>query len=153
MLDIVPCAEDIDSGGVRSSRPALGTVLVIDDDDDIRAALAELLDEHGYEGICARDGLDALETLRKGLRPDVIVLDVMMTRMDGWDFRAAQLHDPALRLIPTLVISAAGFRPDAIKAQFATNEYLAKPLSPDDFLSKIIHLSRGIACPSGTRSA
>jgi two-component system OmpR family response regulator len=134
----------IDPGSPQKSAPPLGTILVIDDDRDIRSALAELLEGEGYSVIGAADGLAAVETLRRGLRPDVIVLDVMMTGMDGWDFRAYQLREPALRLIPTLVISAAGFSPESIKAQFATNEYVPKPLAPDFFLAKIRHLTRGM---------
>jgi CheY-like chemotaxis protein len=131
----------MDLGPASESRRPSATVLVIDDDRDIASGLTELIEAHGYEVISAADGRAALEKLRLGLRPDVIVLDVLMPGMDGWDFRSHQLREPALRLIPTLVISAAGFSPDSIRAQFVTAEYLQKPLSPDELIGRIRHLS------------
>jgi CheY-like chemotaxis protein len=81
-------------------------VLIIDDDLAVREALAEALEDAEYCPIAAANGQEALEYLRQGGRPCVILLDLMMPIMDGWEFRAAQLADPALGPIPVIVLSA-----------------------------------------------
>ena len=83
------------------------SILLVDDDPDIRSAVKEFLHHEGFTVVPAPNGADALNTLRTGFRPNVIVLDIMMPVMDGWDFRAAQLADPSLRDIPVIVISAS----------------------------------------------
>jgi len=70
------------------------SILLVDDDPDIRSAVKEFLHHEGFTVVPAPNGADALNTLRTGFRPNVIVLDIMMPVMDGWDFRAAQLADP-----------------------------------------------------------
>jgi CheY-like chemotaxis protein len=84
-------------------------IAVVDDDDDLRETICEALRDLGYQvAVCARDGLDALASLRElAAMPHVILLDLMMPRMDGWQFRAAQLADEALREIPVVVMSAS----------------------------------------------
>jgi CheY-like chemotaxis protein len=81
------------------------TILVDDDDDDIREVLA-VLDEAGFRVMTAAHGREALEHLREDPQPDVILLDLMMPEMDGYQFRAEQQRDPALRAIPTLIVTA-----------------------------------------------
>jgi CheY-like chemotaxis protein len=83
-------------------------LLIVDDDDALREALADALALEGFDVECCVHGADALARLRAGLRPDLILLDLMMPVMDGWAFRAAQLTDPALAAIPVVVITAAG---------------------------------------------
>jgi CheY-like chemotaxis protein len=87
----------------------MAVALVVDDDVHIRESLSEYLQEEGFDVRSASHGLEALEVARRGPRPDVIVLDLLMPVMDGWDFRAAQLASPDLADIPVVVISAAGF--------------------------------------------
>src|SRR4051812_35441721 len=87
----------------------LGHVLIVDDDAGFRGALRERLETEGYSVIEAVNGLAALRRLRGGLRPSVIVFDLMMPEMDGWDFRFWQLRDPDLRDIPVVLVTAAGF--------------------------------------------
>jgi CheY-like chemotaxis protein len=90
------------------SAPATGpTVLVVEDDDDTRASISEALEEQGYRVACACNGEDAEAQLQAGTRPDCIVLDLMMPRMDGWTFadRLQRMEGPP---IPTVVITAAG---------------------------------------------
>ena len=82
------------------------TILVVDDDDDIRQVLAMVLDEACFRVVTAANGREALERLRGDPRPDVILLDLMMPEMDGYQFRAEQQRDPALRAIPTLIVTA-----------------------------------------------
>jgi len=102
-------------------------ILLVDDDRAVLNALTELLESEGYKVATAIDGLDALDQLRGGLRPCVIVLDLMMPVMDGWDFRHEQMKDQALRDIPVVVITATGFSETSLKAQFGDIEFVAKP--------------------------
>ena len=117
--------EAASSGGVVDREPL--AILVVDDDRAVLNALTELLESEGYKVATAIDGLDALDQLRGGLRPCVIVLDLMMPVMDGWDFRHEQMKDQALRDIPVVVITATGFSETSLKAQFGDIEFVAKP--------------------------
>jgi CheY-like chemotaxis protein len=82
-------------------------VLVVDDDDDIRESLMDFLEEHAFEPVGARDGVDALSKLN-GLDPApcLIILDLMMPNMDGRTFREKQMELDGLSDIPVVVISA-----------------------------------------------
>ena len=75
--------------------------------------------------------------LRNGLRPSVILLDLMMPVMDGWDFRHEQLHDPTLKDIPVIVVTATGFSADTIRGQFGNVDVLPKPVPYFDLLGFI----------------
>jgi CheY-like chemotaxis protein len=89
-------------------------VLIVEDDHDIREAVAEVLEESHYEPVEAENGAQALEKLRSGLPdPCLILLDVMMPVMDGWEFRAEQKKDPALRDIPVVLVTAHANMPNA----------------------------------------
>jgi CheY-like chemotaxis protein len=90
----------------RAAPHAAGRILVVEDDADIRHALMELLNEEGYQVDGAGNGLEALAALRGGPRPDLILLDLMMPIMDGWQFRSAQRKDPSLAAIPVVLLTA-----------------------------------------------
>jgi CheY-like chemotaxis protein len=115
----------------------LGTVLLVDDDPAILDAVSDFLSEEGFRVVVAPNGMDALRQLRAGLRPDVILLDVMMPVMDGWDFRALQLADPALRDIPVVVISASCFSLETIRHQLRTRDVFPKPIELGHFLQAL----------------
>ena len=83
-------------------------ILVVEDDFDLREALKELLESRGFKVESAADGLEALLLLRGGTTPCVILLDLTMPIMNGWEFRAEQTADPHLAAIPTIIVSAAG---------------------------------------------
>lgn len=87
-------------------------VLLVEDDDDLRATLAEMLEDAGFEVMLAEDGERALERLRQGAAPNAIILDLMMPGLNGWEFRLRQKLDPALAATPVVVISADR-RPEA----------------------------------------
>ena len=76
----------------------MAKVMLVEDDVDIRADLSALLCSEGFEVVCAADGAEALAHLRAGARPAVILLDLMMPLMNGWEFRAEQLRDPSLEV-------------------------------------------------------
>jgi CheY-like chemotaxis protein len=83
-----------------------GTVLVIEDDDDTRTAVSELLEDNGYQVTRARNGEEAEKLLRTGGLPDCIVLDLWMPIMNGWSF-VSRLRQLGTRAIPILVLTAA----------------------------------------------
>jgi CheY-like chemotaxis protein len=82
------------------------SVLIVDDDRDIRETLGELLADEGFQVEASWNGQTALARLEEGFRPDVIVLDLMMPAMDGLTFRAQQRKNPALAHIPVVGLTA-----------------------------------------------
>jgi len=90
-------------------------VLVVEDDRDVRESLVAVLEDAGYRVMSAADGRAALDLLRAGPRPAVILLDLMMPVMDGFEFRAEQVRDPSLADVPGGIRSswADGCRPTA----------------------------------------
>jgi CheY-like chemotaxis protein len=114
------------------------TIMIVDDDPDIRAALGELLECEGYEVVGAANGAAALALLRSGTAaPCLILLDLMMPYMNGWEFRAEQVRDPALREIPIILLTASGYTNATVRAEFGCVEYFPKPPSPDRLLATI----------------
>ena len=110
-------------------------VLVVEDDADIRSALIDALNDHGYVAIGAVNGKDAYDKLRSAVaKPCLIVLDLMMPVMDGRAFRELQLQTPELASIPVVVVSA--YREIADQALRIT-DFLRKPLSIDDLLATV----------------
>jgi CheY-like chemotaxis protein len=81
-------------------------LLIVEDDFDIRDTLAQILEEEGYRVLGASNGQEALDQLKNGEVPCLILLDLMMPVMNGWQFRAEQLKDPRLAAIPVVIISA-----------------------------------------------
>jgi CheY-like chemotaxis protein len=115
-----------------------GAILIVDDDSDVRSALAELLEEEGFSVEAARNGHEALIRLRTGkLHPALILLDLMMPGMDGWDFRSEQLRDPQLASVPVVIVSASGFSRESIRTQFRPAAYVEKPIEKDVLLGAI----------------
>src|SRR5689334_9344419 len=87
-----------------SRRPS---VLIVDDDVDIREVLAEMLDAFGFDVLTAANGREALATVRQmRQRPSAIVLDLMMPIMDGYGFLEERSSDPALACIPVAIVTA-----------------------------------------------
>ncbi len=83
------------------------SVLIVDDDRDIREILGETLEERGFDVATAANGLEALQVLRHRLgRPSVILLDLMMPVMDGYGFLEQRRLDPALASIPLAIVTA-----------------------------------------------
>jgi CheY-like chemotaxis protein len=116
------------------------TVMIVEDDADIREALTALLVETGYSVACAGDGEDALRQLKAGARPAVVLLDLMMPVMTGAEFRQAQLADPELAGIPIVVLTAAGrFRERA--AALGAAAAFPKPFEVHDLLATLARLS------------
>lgn len=107
------------------------SVLIVDDEIDIREAVAELLAEEGYAVLAAASGVEALKKLREH-HPAVVLLDLMMPGMNGWEFRAVQKGDPDLSRIPVIVLSALG-RSSGVDAE----GYLQKPFEIQQLLDAV----------------
>jgi CheY-like chemotaxis protein len=111
-------------------------VLIIDDDPGARDALSSILGDEGFDVACACDGRAALDHLRSAPRPSVILLDLTMPEMDGWEFRSAQKQDPSLCSIPVIVVSAAGPL-DQTPIDDINVEIIRKPVDIDKLLQAI----------------
>lgn len=133
-----PSSSDPDGERVgRRSRPPGAPreqILLVEDDRSIRNALQGILEDEGYAVTTAENGRQALDQLRASAAPKLIVLDLRMPVMDGWEFRAAQKSDPGLARIPVLAVSADG---SAKAAAIDAEAYLRKPLSTDALLNAI----------------
>ena len=105
-------------------------VLVVEDDAEVRDAMVKLLENEGYRAIGAANGQEAFALIRAGTRPCLILLDLGMPVMDGREFRATQLKDKKLAIIPVVVFSA---RPDAeeIATSISAVAALRKPVRFD----------------------
>ncbi len=122
------------------------SALVVDDDPDICEVIQTILELHGYRVLTARDGADALAQLRAGVRPSVIILDLIMPRMNGMQFRDEQTRDPALRTIPVVVLTGDGRV--AAKAATLGVEGLRKPVELHVLLDTV-----GRACRASNGAA
>lgn len=127
----------------------MSTILLVEDDADIRSALCSILEDEGYEVVSAADGQEALSALRAGARPAVILLDLMMPVMDGADFRAAQLRDPRFADIPVVVLTADGRLQQSAQALGAAAAF-AKPFELKVLLRA---LERLVLCSVGAAHA
>jgi CheY-like chemotaxis protein len=108
------------------------TVMVVEDDALIREIVVQILAAEGFTSIVARNGAEALHRLRDGrVHPALILLDLMMPVMNGWEFRAEQLKDPALAGIPVVVMSASGG--DDVPAE----AHVGKPFEIDVLLDTV----------------
>jgi len=114
-------------------------VLIVEDDVELRDMMAQLLTLEGFVATTVANGREALEYLRRGDRPDIILLDLMMPVMDGWEFRRKQQSDPALATVPVVVLSALDHRRAADVDAVA---FLKKPLDFDRLLELVRHYCR-----------
>lgn len=114
--------------------------MIVEDDPDTREMLERFLELEGFEVRTAANGQIALQALRADSALNLILLDLMMPVMNGWQFRQAQVSDPKLSGIPVVVVTAAGAREDipAIEA----DGWLSKPVDFDRLLATIEPLCR-----------
>jgi CheY-like chemotaxis protein len=119
-----------------SAADASGRVLVVDDDAAVRAATARNLRLAGFDVVAAPDGVEALRMLRADPTIRLILLDMNMPGMDGWEFRRLQAEDSRLATIPTIVVSAAPVA-DLIRVDLDVPLYLRKPVSRQHLISVV----------------
>jgi len=113
------------------------TVLVVDDHEDNRRILRDLLRNAGYEVVEARTGEDGVATA-KARTPDLILMDIQLPGIDGYEATRRIKADDALRRIPLIVVTSYALSGDDTKALAAgADAYVAKPFSPRAILAKI----------------
>jgi CheY-like chemotaxis protein len=115
---------------------AWNCVMAVDDDPDILLAFKDVLELEGYSVLLARGGREALELLRRGARPAVILLDLMMPDVSGWDFLERQLADASIASLPVVVVSGQGVSAQDVAA-LGVAGYLKKPVDLDHLLSTV----------------
>ena len=119
------------------------TILIADDDPTIIKLLQVNLEMEGYAVVCAFDGQDAVEKA-EAQRPDLVLLDIMMPRMDGWAAREALAGIPGLRETPVIFLSARAQQTDLRRGYEAgVAEYVTKPFDPTELLEIIERVLQG----------
>ncbi len=118
-----------------------GHVLVVEDDADIRASVSDLLEEEGYSVSAASNGEEALQILRGGVSPDLILLDLMLPVMDGWQFRVEQRKDPNLASLPVIALTA---NPTAQAAAIDADRFLRKPFDREALLKAVREVKNAV---------
>ena len=108
------------------------SILVVEDDDDAREAIVAILRLTGYQAVPAADGEEALDRLHNLALPDLILLDLWMPVMDGWQFREEQRKDPTLARIPVVVVTALG-----AQATIDADEIITKPVDAERLLATV----------------
>lgn len=117
------------------------TILIVEDDEDIRNNLQLLLESEGYAVELAQNGQVGIDFLRSGKPlPSLIVLDLMMPIMDGFQFREAQLKDPRIADVPVIVMTADGHVEDK-QRRTAAKLLLRKPVDIDVILDAVARFS------------
>jgi CheY-like chemotaxis protein len=111
-------------------------ILIVEDDLDIRDVLTQVLEFEGYQVVGVGNGREALDYLRNNPRPGLILLDLMMPVMDGWQFRAQQQQDPELNQIPVVILSADG-NVYQKAATIRAAGYLKKPVELETLLDTV----------------
>ena len=117
-------------------------ILVVEDDRNTRKLMEAVLSQHGYEPVSACDGVEALEVLDKK-HVDLVLLDIMMPRMDGYEFTEIIRSNPALGDIPILMVTAKDTPVDKKKGFIiGTDDYMVKPVDEDEMILRIAALLR-----------
>jgi CheY-like chemotaxis protein len=120
-----------------------GRVLVVDDDELARDLLCKVLRQGGYQTLSAGDGAEALAMLRRGPRLLVVLLDLNMPVLDGWEVLEACCHDPTLAEVPVVVLSGRGDAEATLS--LGADAILRKPIDPEALLRQVDRLA--VACP------
>jgi CheY-like chemotaxis protein len=108
-------------------------VVVVEDDHDLRDALCAVLDDEGYSSAGFPNGREALEYLRRAEPPRLVLLDLMMPVMSGWEFREEQMKDSRLASIPVVILSAH-VKADLFGTSLGVARTIRKPLSVDELV-------------------
>jgi signal transduction histidine kinase len=124
----------LDEPSYLSMAEGRGLVLVIDDDRCVGEAVAFALESSGYRTHLCTDAVDALDYLRAGRLPDLILLDLVMPHMNGWEFRTIQRRERAWADVPLIVMSADG---SAQAAAIGADAYLQKPVVREQLVSSV----------------
>jgi two-component system, OmpR family, phosphate regulon response regulator PhoB len=113
------------------------TILVADDEEDLRELVSYRLSRSGYEVVEAVDGQEALE-LATERTPDLMVLDVMMPRLDGYELTRRVREQDSLRNVPVILLTARSQETDVSRGfDVGADDYLKKPFNPDELVARV----------------
>ena len=110
------------------------SILIVDDDQEINDIIGMILEGHGYRVRSAENGREALASVKEST-PDLVLLDLMMPVMSGWEFRERQQRHPELAAIPVVVMTAT---PSLEAAAIEAADLLLKPVRPSDLLATVV---------------
>lgn len=120
-------------------------ILVVEDDPDNRRIVAKVLAVEGYNVVEAMDGLEALSKV-KAENPDLILMDLALPNMDGWEATRQLKADPLTRAIPVVALTAVAMRGDEERARAAgCDDYLSKPARPAAIRAIVMKYTGGAA--------
>ena len=112
-------------------------ILIADDNENIRDALTYLLEDEGYELLLAKDGADTLRKVRER-KPDILLLDIMMPEINGYDVCRTIKNDPDLKSIYVIMLTAKGQVAEQERGkEVGADEYIVKPFSPMEILARV----------------
>jgi chemosensory pili system protein ChpA (sensor histidine kinase/response regulator) len=132
----VPAAFDAAAGALEAPAPQ-PVVMVVDDSLTVRRVTQRLLEREGYQVLLAKDGVDALEQLQQS-RPDVMLVDIEMPRMDGFDLTRQVRADEATRAIPIVMItSRSADKHRNIALELGVDAYFGKPFQEQVLLEAV----------------
>lgn len=136
--DMAGILDSLDADEIAASKATqTKTVMVVDDSVTVRKVTTRLLERNGYEVITAKDGVDAIATLQDH-KPDVMLLDIEMPRMDGFEVATLVRHDERLKDVPIIMItSRTGQKHKERALSIGVNKYLGKPFQEHDLLENI----------------
>ncbi len=127
--------------------PNTRKILVVDDERQIVKLVEINLKKHGYEVLCAYDGVEALEKVDSE-KPDMIVLDVMMPRMNGFDVLKRLQANPDTERIPVIMLTAKAQDADIFQGwQAGVSSYLTKPFNPRELLTFVERIFESLDHP------
>ena len=123
----------------------MSTILVVEDSDAYRTMMSDLLKSQGFEVDTASNGLEALNKVQSGgVLPDLIVLDIVMPEMNGYDFCRRVKSDPKTKDLPVIMCSSKSEEFDHYWGlKQGADAYLNKPFEPSELLSTIKQLLKG----------
>lgn len=123
----------------------MATILVVDDQEDILQTTALVLRKGGYEVLMAPNGLEAMSVARSH-RPDLILLDIEMPRMDGWETLRLLRLDETTRDLPVAMFTILFDLREKVRAlKYGAQDYITKPFSVDDLLDRVGEILGGVA--------
>jgi CheY-like chemotaxis protein len=125
-------------GGGHGARPVAGSVLVVDDSALVRDAVVEILAANGYQAVAVPDGCRALDFLREHGAVGLVLMDMVMPGVDGWQFLAAQRLDPRLAAVPVVALTGLDFPFGSVGAPSELPPVtLTKPIGSQDLLKAV----------------
>jgi CheY-like chemotaxis protein len=120
-----------------------GSILIVEDEPDVRETLAAVFEEEGYHVACAPHGAEALSCLHRCPLPGIILLDLQMPVMDGWEFSRRQRQHPAVATIPLIILTGA-YEDMRRPAPAGAVGYFMKPYNIDALINVVARACRQI---------